>query len=72
MKYRVRIVFNAPVDRTHPFTSVAKDTLEDAQQIIEDMQFAIIHAVSVTIQQQTLIGGGWDTMSTLEPGKLRP
>ena len=71
MKYRVRVVFNAPLDREHPFVSVEKDTLEEAQQIIEDMRPAIlVHAVSVTIQRK---GGGygWETMSSLDPGTVR-
>ena len=71
MKYRVRVVFNAPVDREHPFTSVTKDTLEEAEQIIADMQPAIVHAVSVTIQCKG-DGYGWETLSSLERGVVRP
>jgi len=74
--YRVRIVFNAPLQRAHPFVSIAKDNLEDAQQIIEDMRPAIVHAVSVQIQREvpepsTGRAARWETMSSLEPGNLR-
>jgi hypothetical protein len=62
--YRIRIVFNAPVDREHPFYSVAKRTLNEAVQIVEDMRPAIVHAVSVTMQTSGDEGmhGQWRTM----------
>lgn len=68
--YRVRIVFNAPVDRVHPFVSVEKESLEEAQQIIEDMKPAIVHAVSVTVQstEHTLEPKGWRTLTLKETG----
>ena len=65
--YRARVVFNAPVDREHPFYGVAKRTLQEVEQMLDDMRPVLVHAVSVTIQRTTDPEGnkGWDTLSTL-------
>lgn len=55
--FRVRVVFNAPIDREHPFYSVSVDTLGEAQQIVDDMRPALVHAVSVQIQENA--AGSW-------------
>lgn len=51
--YRVRLVFNTPVnrEREHPFYSVNKETLEEALQIINDLPRILYHTNSVQIHE---------------------
>lgn len=49
--FRIRIVFNAPADREHPFYSVPKQTAKDAHQELVDLAPVLIHAVSVSVQR---------------------
>lgn len=66
LMYRVRIVFNAPADREHPFYSVPKESAKDVHQVLIDLAPVLIHAVSVSIQRtDSPVGkGGWQQITT--------
>lgn len=69
--YRVRLVFNGPVDREHPFCSVGKTSLEDALQIINDLPSVLVHTNSVQIHESD-DGSNWRILSPSEWVKDSP
>jgi len=63
--YRARIVFNAPLDREHVFYSVAKKTLDEIQQMLDDLGTIKVHLVSCQIQESDDTMRHWKTISPL-------
>jgi hypothetical protein len=49
--YRLRIVFNAPLDREHVFYGLPVGTLDDVKEMLDDMEPVLVHAVSVQTQE---------------------
>lgn len=67
MRYRARIVFNAPVDREHVVYSMTKPTAGEVHQMLVDLGPVLKHAVSVVAQRtdDPEARHGWRDISAL-------